>query len=120
MKLTLYTEGFFDSAHYVTGYEGKCKSLHGHSWKVTVTVRGDESDINEIGILWDFSNIKKITGLLDHTELNTVLPDNPTAENLTLYIWKSLKKDSPHLEFRVRVYENSLSKISYCETGDIE
>lgn len=118
MVLTLYKEDFFDSAHSLCDYEGKCSELHGHTWKLSVWVRGEESELQPNGILWDFSNIKKITAKLDHKNLNEVLDVNPTAENLSLYIYRELKRDYSKLQFKVRVYENSLTRIAYCETGD--
>lgn len=118
MTLTLYTEGFFDSAHYIENYEGKCSILHGHSWKVCVWVRGGEEQMDGTGILWDFSNITRIVKRYDHKNLNEVMHKNPTAENLTLSIYRSLKQEDPELLFKVRVYENLLSKSSYAEAGD--
>lgn len=118
MLLTLYTEGFFDSAHFIENHPGKCSTLHGHSWKVSIWIRGEEEQLNDIGILWDFGNIKKITKELDHKNLNQILEKNPTAENLTVFIYNMVKKDHPQLNFKVRVYENALSKTSYCEAGD--
>lgn len=118
MILTLYTEGFFDSAHYLNNYEGKCAHLHGHTWKVCVWVKGSEEQKKADGILWDFNNLKKITQVFDHACLNEVMTENPTAENISLFIYRALKKDDPGLEFKVRLYENALSKNSFCETGD--
>lgn len=118
MELTLYTETFFDGAHYIEGHEGKCAVLHGHTWKVCVWVKGDESLCAENGILWDFGNIKKISERYDHKNLNEVMDFNPTAERIVTEIYKTIKTDSPKLLFRVRVYENIASRESYCEGGD--
>lgn len=118
MKLTLYTEGFFDAAHCIKNHPRHCAALHGHTWKVSLWVRGDENLLNEIGILWDFGNLKTVTQEFDHTNLNDIIKDNPTAENLTIYIYKALKKKDPQLEFKVRVYESIVSKKSFCEGGD--
>ena len=38
----LKTEGAFDSAHFLTDYYGKCENLHGHRWRVEVTLGQDE------------------------------------------------------------------------------
>jgi 6-pyruvoyltetrahydropterin/6-carboxytetrahydropterin synthase len=118
MILTLYTEGYFDSAHYLKNYEGKCANLHGHTWKICVWIKGDDSLRNKIGILWDFSNLKKIIDEFDHKNLNELMDENPTAENLTIFIYKKLKKDYEKLQFKVRIYEKIVEKESYCETGD--
>ena len=120
MFLKLYTEDFFNAAHYLSGYDGKCSELHGHSWKICIWVKGEDSQKNKIGLLWDFNNLKKISDSLDHKSLNAVLDVNPTVENLVSYIYKQLKKNDPNLQFKVRIYESITKKESYCETGDFE
>jgi 6-pyruvoyltetrahydropterin/6-carboxytetrahydropterin synthase len=118
MELQLYTEAFFDAAHFIEGYEGKCAHLHGHTWKVCLWVRGDESRLDGRGILWDFSNAKRIAQAYDHRNLNEVMHANPTAERLALEAYRAAKEGNPELQFKVRVYENVVSRESYCETGD--
>ncbi|HPO48724.1 MAG TPA: 6-carboxytetrahydropterin synthase QueD [Spirochaetota bacterium] len=118
MELTIYTEDFFDSAHFLENYEGKCSRLHGHTWKVSVWVKGDDANRDKSGILWDFGNIKEITESLDHKVLNEVLNESPSAEYLALYIYKELKLRNSNLKFKVRLYEKIYPKEAYCETGD--
>ena len=118
MILTLYTEDVVDAAHMLKGYDGKCSVLHGHTWKITVKVKGDESLRDETGILWDFGNLKKETSKMDHNNLNEVLQVNPTAENIALYLYRKFKKQSPDLLFNIRVYESAVLKEAWCETGD--
>jgi 6-pyruvoyltetrahydropterin/6-carboxytetrahydropterin synthase len=118
MELTLYTEDFFDSAHFIADYVGKCAQLHGHTWKVCVWVRGREEEMAKNGILWDFGILKKAAKKLDHGQLNEIVPVNPTSENLAIYFYRELKKDRPELLFRIRLYENISSRQSWCETGD--
>jgi 6-pyruvoyltetrahydropterin/6-carboxytetrahydropterin synthase len=118
MFLTLYTEEYFSAAHHIEGYDGKCSQLHGHTWKVCVWVKGNETIKQANGILWDFNNLKKITNSFDHTCLNDTLEDNPTVENITANIYKDLKNENAELLFKVRVYENLHSRHSYCEAGD--
>ncbi len=118
MTLTLYTENYFDSAHFLENYDGKCSNLHGHTWKIAVWVRGDSSQLDKIGLLWDFTNLKKILDGLDHKILNDVLKKNPTAENITIYVFQKLKSDFENLLFKVRVYEKIIGEGSYCEAGD--
>jgi 6-pyruvoyltetrahydropterin/6-carboxytetrahydropterin synthase len=118
--LTIYTEGFFNSAHFLKNYDGKCAQLHGHTWKVCVWIKGDESKCNHIGLLWDFNNLNQLIDSLDHKNLNNIIKFNPTVENITLYIYQSLKKNRPELQFKIRTYESIIKKESYCETGDFE
>ncbi|MCF6093503.1 6-carboxytetrahydropterin synthase QueD [Microaerobacter geothermalis] len=85
----------FDSAHFLHQYEGKCKYLHGHTYRLDITLSGF---LNEIGIVVDFSEIKEIyeqeiKQKLDHQFLNEVLPQmNTTAENMIVWIWEVLDK----------------------------
>ncbi|HXZ95157.1 MAG TPA: 6-carboxytetrahydropterin synthase [Dehalococcoidia bacterium] len=47
----------FDAAHYLRGYGGKCEALHGHRFEVVVSVEAEK--LNEIGIAFDFVELKK-------------------------------------------------------------
>ena len=118
MELTLYTEGFFDAAHFIERHAGKCSRLHGHTWKICVWVRGEESQLDHNGILWDFGNLKDILECYDHRTLNDILPGNPTAELLVKDIYERMKYQNQNLRFKVRVYENIVSRESWCEGGD--
>jgi 6-pyruvoyltetrahydropterin/6-carboxytetrahydropterin synthase len=118
MTIKLYKEGYFSAAHLLNDYDGKCAQIHGHTWKVAVWVQGGEALIPANGILWDFNEIKKVLNQLDHTNLNTVLAANPTAENIALYIYRFFKQEAPLLAFRIRIYENPVAPLAYCETGD--
>ena len=57
----LKTSAEFDSAHFLAGYEGKCANIHGHRWKVEVTVNGEEltAEGTKRGMLIDFGDLKK-------------------------------------------------------------
>ncbi len=133
-KMKLKTSISFDAAHRLVGYEGKCNNLHGHIWNVEIEIEGEK--LNDVGILWDFSNAKKLKELFDH---KTILKDcdeneelikaiencrwgtirsvylmgnNPTAENLAELILSYLKQDDRFLKFKVKVWE---SPKSYAE-----
>jgi queuosine biosynthesis protein QueD len=118
MRLTLYTEDFFKSAHKLPGYNGKCERLHGHTWKVCVWVNGDESQRDDLGIMWDFNSLKQVIEVLDHRYLNEIVDFIPTCENLTLHVYQELKAKRDDLDFKIRVYENITGTRSYCELGD--
>lgn len=97
-ELTVQTE--FSAAHALRGYPGKCARLHGHNFKVEVTVCGAELD--ELGMLVDFQTIKarlrEITEAFDHRILNDLPPfakQNPTAENLARYLYEQMRDSAP-------------------------
>ncbi|AIG24987.1 6-carboxytetrahydropterin synthase QueD [Brevibacillus laterosporus] len=110
-KRVLVSKEFtFDAAHHLHAYEGKCKNLHGHTYKVVFGISGRP---NEIGITVDFGDIKtiwkeQIEVYLDHRYLNETLPPmNTTAENMVVWIFEkmeeSLTNSSIYLEQDVRV-----------------
>lgn len=81
----------FDSAHQLTDYYGKCESLHGHTYKLQVTLEGE---MQKNGLVIDFVVLKRIVkkhvlDILDHRVLNEVVK-NPSAENLVVWIWNQL------------------------------
>ena len=93
----LMVESGFASAHQLREYEGKCERLHGHNWRVQVTVKTDQ--LNRIGIGIDFKLMKtwlnEILSVLDHAFLNEVPPftmQNPSSENLARYIFEEFEK----------------------------
>lgn len=84
----------FDSAHHLHNYDGKCKNMHGHTYKLQVIMKGRP---DERGIAIDFGDIKRIAGRkvlepLDHKYLNEALPPmNTTAENMVVWIYEQLQ-----------------------------
>ncbi|MCL2203822.1 MAG: 6-carboxytetrahydropterin synthase QueD [Defluviitaleaceae bacterium] len=97
------------AAHSLTlDYPSKCAALHGHNWRVTVHLRARE--LNPAGMIMDFTDIKeKISGKLDHKNLNEVLDFPPTAENLARYICDEL---APFC-YRADVQESEGNTASY-------
>jgi len=82
----------FDGAHKLANsHEGKCANLHGHTWKLTVSLEGEID--SSTGMVMDFSILKPIVNnivkMLDHRYLNDFIP-NPTAENLVDWFAKKL------------------------------
>ncbi len=119
----LTIEGSFASAHQLRGYQGKCENLHGHNWRVELTVEGTE--LNDIGLLIDFHDLKRILkeilDRLDHKNINEVKPfnrENPSSENIARFIALEieilLNNEAPHLQIAgVTVWESATSRCRY-------
>ncbi|WAH38708.1 6-carboxytetrahydropterin synthase QueD [Alicyclobacillus dauci] len=92
-RVAVTKEFTFDAAHHLHSYEGKCKNLHGHTYRIVVTVSGY---VNNIGLVVDFADLKRIyletiEQKLDHQYLNEVLPPmNTSAENMVVWMWEQL------------------------------
>ena len=102
MRCRLARDYFLESARQLTGVPSThpCARLHGHSFKVTLTVEGEvEADT---GWLMDFASIDErfepLRKILDHAHLNAVEGlENPTSEHLSAWIWQRLKPTLPEL-----------------------
>ncbi len=113
----------FDAAHALRGYEGKCERLHGHRFRVAVTITANK--LNEIGLAYDFTLLKKqlgeVIGRFDHTSLNETAPFdkmNPSSENIASTVYGEMKKrlaGTPATMSRVEVWESPTSRAEYTE-----
>ena len=111
----------FDAAHYLRDYGGKCENLHGHRFKVMVTVSA--SKLNETGLAYDFvelrRHLKEILNSFDHICLNDVPPFdkfNPSSENIAMTIYDRLKLHFPSEAISltsVEVWESPHSRVCY-------
>lgn len=108
----IYVHDTFDAAHFLPEHEGKCANMHGHTWRIELTIR---SETLQKGMVYDFQDIKSAlkTILPDHTVLNEIIP-NPTAENLAHYLYTQLKEQFPAL-IKVVIWESATSGASYFE-----
>ena len=93
--MKIFKDFTFEAAHKLplVPQDHKCFNLHGHSFRVRVYVEGN---INEMGWVMDFADIKlmckPIIDVLDHSYLNELEGlDNPTSENIAVWLWDSIK-----------------------------
>ena len=137
----LKTEHSFDSAHFLSGYDGKCANIHGHRWKVEVDVqsetlvKGGQLD----GMVIDFGDLKKdvkdMVDFYDHVliiqrgsmriaTLNCIKQDGfnvievdfrPTAENFAIFFF-NIMKDKGYNVKRTTVYETPTNSAAYEES----
>jgi 6-pyruvoyltetrahydropterin/6-carboxytetrahydropterin synthase len=109
----------FDAAHYLRGYGGKCEELHGHRFEVVVSVESDR--LNEVGIAFDFTELKgqlgRILERFDHVCINDVAPFdavNPSSENIARTIYQELSASLGGITLsRVEVWESPESRAVY-------
>ncbi len=93
----------FEAAHVLPYHPGKCGRMHGHSYRLEVAIRGPiQSDGPARGMIEDFDEIKRVVrelavDALDHQTLNEFI-DNPTAEQIVLWIWHRLLPALPSLD----------------------
>ncbi len=111
----------FDAAHFLRGYQGKCEALHGHRFLVVAKIKS--SEVNDIGIAYDFVELKQhlrdILSGFDHTCLNEVPPFdriNPSSENIASTIYDELKSrlaGAPVALSCVEAWESPQSGVAY-------
>ncbi len=102
-----------DASHVVEGYDGVCARLHGHRWKIEISVI--VSELNSIGIGVDFNEIKKVLQSLDldHKHLNDIIYPS-TAECIAKYVFDKAKEKGLNV-YKVTVWETPSNKIEYFE-----
>ncbi len=111
----------FSAAHVVAEIGGKYEELHGHNFKVELTVKGQ--DLNESGIIIDFRELKQwlseVLDNLDHKYLNKVpffAEVNPSSENIAKYIYEQMNLKITIADVkvaRVKVWESKDSAVTY-------
>ena len=134
----LTTEHSFDSAHFLAGYNGKCGNLHGHRWRVLLTVQSEalREDRQQKGMCVDFAELKKDLrtelDALDHVLIieqgslreSTMkalqeekfqvveMPFRPTAENFARYFYELFTLKGYPVA-KVEVYETPNNSAVY-------
>lgn len=135
-KIRVTKKFHFEMSHALHRYDGLCRNIHGHSYKMEVTLLGEpknKPDHPRDGMVMDFGRLKKlvkklIVGVFDHslvlnsgadkdhiesfkkaTERVIVLDFQPTSENLVIYFAKILQPELPEnvTLFSIRLYETA-------------
>ena len=118
-------EHTFAAGHSLREYKGKCENVHGHNYRVQVTVEGER--LNRIGLLVDFVDLKRdvraVCERLDHQFINDLEPFttvNPSAENIAKYLYDEVTtaldlthSDPPVRISQVKVWETDTSIALY-------
>ena len=119
--MEIFKEFIAESAHRLPHVPAghKCGRLHGHSFRIRIAVRGEPAA--ETGWIIDFGDIKAafapIPAQLDHNYLNDIPGlENPTSENLAIWIWQQLQPSLPQLS-AVEIFETCTSGCRYLGPG---
>ena len=113
-------EQTFAAGHALRNYKGKCENVHGHNYRVRVTVQG--ASLDNTGLLVDFGDVKRLMGgaieYLDHRFLNDLPPFdeiNPSAENIAKYFYDRVSGGMPAAVrvSEVQVWETDTSSAVY-------
>jgi 6-pyruvoyltetrahydropterin/6-carboxytetrahydropterin synthase len=125
MQCCIYKEVFFDASHRLLHYEGKCRNLHGHRWRVEIWIEGETDQTTQI--LMDYNLIRTVIERFDHqvilnesdpmvdclTRFQTVIttPGDPSSEMIAVRIQEMLCREAPLNKMtarltRIRVWES--------------
>jgi 6-pyruvoyltetrahydropterin/6-carboxytetrahydropterin synthase len=120
-KLKIITS--FAAAHNLNNYQGECENLHGHNWRVEVTIAA--RDLDKAGLCIDFkilkSETKEFLNSLDHkylNELTTFKGVSPSSENISKLIFEEMSKKLNNGNVKVdmiTVWESDFACASYYE-----
>jgi 6-pyruvoyltetrahydropterin/6-carboxytetrahydropterin synthase len=123
----------FEAAHAIHGYEGACRHIHGHSYKLQVTVAPVHNNNDYIpapGFIMDFKEIKKLVmqHVIEkfdhphHTQQENLVrwPFEPTAENMLLFIRNCLAAVLPEEVklLRLKIWETNNSYAEWTDTNN--
>lgn len=130
-RRALLTKTFrFEAAHSLPGHKGKCARLHGHSYKVEISVLGSIKQApgaSDDGMVMDFDDLTHFVQLavlerLDHQNLNDVTGIRTTAENLAHWIWNALLQEGfpEALLYRVCLWETAHGRVEITAAERVE
>lgn len=114
---------FFEAGHLLAHHDGKCSIPHGHSYVVSIKIRGNQliQDGPKRSMLADFGDIAAVVNpmienYLDHHWLNDSLQtDSPTAEFIATWVYNYLEPHLPGL-YAVTLQETHSSKVTYSKS----
>lgn len=104
----------FAAAHHLPLHKGRCRNLHGHNYRLVVTVSGAPDPVT--GMVVDFADLeeaveREAVGRMRGTLLNEFI-DTPTAENICAWAWRRLKPAIPSLA-SLTLYETDHYWVTY-------
>ena len=112
----------FAAAHQLKLYDGSLEPLHGHNWKVRVTVSAEALD--EIGVVMDFHQLERLLDAIVQPLHNSHLNEaallrgaNPTTENVALHVAEALELPRDVRLASVEVWETSGNSAIYRPSG---
>ena len=122
---TIFKDYTFAAAHLIRGHQGKCRHMHGHNYRVRVHVAAEELD--GIGMVVDFADLKRVVGEVlgpfDHRVINDIPPfdeeRNTTAEEIARYAFEEVERrlrdeEGGRVQVRkVEVWENDTACATY-------
>ena len=113
-------EETFAAGHALRNYHGKCENVHGHNYRVQITMEGER--LNDTGLLVDFADVKRlvraVVARLDHQFLNDLAPFdaiNPSAENMARYFYDEISgglPPGPRIR-EVKIWETDITSATY-------
>jgi 6-pyruvoyltetrahydropterin/6-carboxytetrahydropterin synthase len=117
MTIILSKDFEFESAQSLPQFPAghKCRNVHGHSFKITISVHGPVDEAS--GIFYDHAVIsdamRPLVAQLDHAYLNDIPGlDNPTIENMSRWFWEKLHPQVPGL-YEITLHETPRARCTY-------
>ncbi|AGL16484.1 6-carboxytetrahydropterin synthase [Actinoplanes sp. N902-109] len=108
----------FSASHQLSGLapDHQCARLHGHNYVIELELGADETELSPVGFVRDYGELSPfkvwLDATLDHRHLNDVLTENPTAENMAAWIYRTWSKEFSELTC-VRVSETPKTWAEY-------
>jgi 6-pyruvoyltetrahydropterin/6-carboxytetrahydropterin synthase len=122
MSFEISTTRTFSAAHALRLYDHSLEPVHGHNWRVRVTV--DSKELDPIGVVMDFHELERLVDAIitpwHNRDLNECPPFsqglNPSAENVAFHIGRTLAFSATVRLARVEVWETDTNCATYLPT----